>query len=271
MFWLEAVAVLQERGESCVIVTVASVRGHSPRSAGAKMIVSRDSVFGSVGGGNLEAVAVKKSRVMLETNTRVPEFLEVTLTEKAVAEFGVQCCGGEVKLMLEPIIPERSQVAIFGVGHVGLALARILSTLPLEILLSDSRSEMLESTRFMGFSSVAQIRTFTFPHPSPEFVMAELKPGAFVLILTHDHSEDIGILETALHRSDLKYIGLIGSSAKWTRFQTQLKARGFTDEDLARVTTPIGVAGIRGKQPEVIAIAVAAQLLTMLEFVESSS
>jgi xanthine dehydrogenase accessory factor len=269
MFWLEALSAFRERGEPCVMVTVASVRGHSPRSAGAKMIVARETVFGSVGGGNLEAVAVKKSRVMLENNARVPEFLEVTLTEKAVAEFGVQCCGGEVKLLLEPMIPERSQVAIFGVGHVGLALTRILSALPLELLLSDSRAQMLQSTRFTGFSSVAQIRTFNFPHPSPEFVMSELKPGAFVLILTHDHSEDIAILETALHRPDLKYIGLIGSSAKWTRFQTQLKARGFTDADLARVTTPIGVAGIRGKQPEVIAIAVAAQLLTMLEFVES--
>ncbi len=271
MFWLEVLRDFGQRGEPCVIVTVASVRGHSPRSAGAKMIVSRETVFGSVGGGNLEAVAVKKARRMLENGARVPEFLEVTLTEKAEAEFGVQCCGGEVKLLLEPIIPERSQVAIFGVGHVGLALARILSALPLEILLSDSRSDMLESTRFTGFSSVAQIRTFNFAHPSPEFVMTELKPGAFVLILTHDHSEDITILETALHRPDLKYIGLIGSSAKWTRFQTQLKARGFTDADLARVTTPIGVAGIRGKQPEVIAIAVAAQLLTMLEFVESLS
>jgi xanthine dehydrogenase accessory factor len=269
--WFETLNALHHRREPCIIVTVASVRGHSPRSAGAKMIVTQTEVYGSVGGGNLEAVAVKKSRAMLEMGARVPAFLEVLLTEKAEAEFGVQCCGGEVKLLLEPMIPERSQIAIFGVGHVGLALARILSALPLEILLSDSRGEMLESTRFTGFSSVAQIRTFTFPHPSPEFVMTELKSGAFVLILTHDHSEDITILETALHRPDLKYIGLIGSSAKWTRFQSQLKARGFTDEDLTRVTTPIGIPGISGKQPEVIAIAVAAQLLTMLEFVESSS
>ncbi len=233
------------------------------------MIVARDSVFGSVGGGNLEAVAVKKARVMLENGARVPEVLEVLLTEKAQAEFGVQCCGGEVVLLFEPMIPERSQVAIFGVGHVGLALTKILSALPLELLLSDSRSEMLEANRFTEFSGVAQIRTFRYPHPSPEFVMNELKPGGFVLILTHDHREDLTILETALHRADLKYIGLIGSSAKWTRFQAQLKARGFTDVDLARVTTPIGVAGIRGKQPEVIAIAVGAQLLTMLEFVEN--
>jgi xanthine dehydrogenase accessory factor len=169
------------------------------------MIVARETVFGSVGGGNLEAVAVKESRVMLENGTRVPEFLDVTLTEKAVAEFGVQCCGGEVKLLLEPMIPERSQIAIFGVGHVGLALTRILSALPLEILLSDSRSDMLESTRFTGFSSVAQIRTFNFPHPSPEFVMTELKSGAMVLILTHDHSEDITILETALTRPQIHW------------------------------------------------------------------
>ncbi len=86
-----------------------------------------------------------------------------------------------------------------------------------------------------------------------------------MLILTHDHRQDIAILETALHRPDLGFIGLIGSSAKWSTFKHQLEARGFTHADFLRVTTPIGVPGVRGKEPEVIAIEVAAQVLQCLE------
>jgi xanthine dehydrogenase accessory factor len=263
--WLEALNACVTRGEACVIVTVASVRGHAPRAPGAKMIVSSKTISGSVGGGNLEEVA------MLEARTQTAETLELSLTERAPAEFGVQCCGGEVTILLEPVQPELTQIALFGMGHVGIALARILSRLPFELLLCDSRPEMLEASRLAELSSAANVRTFSFDHPSPEFVFAELRAGAFVFILTHDHREDIGILETALHRPDLAYVGLIGSSAKWSRFQVQLQARGFTDADFARVTTPIGVTGVRGKHPEVIAVAVAAQILERVSIPELGS
>ena len=269
--WLEALNGCVGRGEACVIVTVASVRGHAPRAAGAKMIVSGQNVRGSVGGGNLEEVAIRKARKMLEARTPQAETLELSLTERAPAEFGMQCCGGEVTLLLEPVQPELTQIALFGMGHVGIALARILSRLPFELLLCDSRPEMLEAARLAELSSSANIRSFSFEHPSPEFVFAELRSGAFVLILTHDHREDIGILETALHRPDLAYVGLIGSSAKWSRFQVQLQARGFTASDFARVTTPIGVSGVRGKHPEVIAVAAAAQILSRVGIPESGS
>jgi xanthine dehydrogenase accessory factor len=271
MNWIEALNACVRRGEACVIVTVASVRGHAPRAPGAKMIVSGQAVFGSVGGGNLEEVAIRKARTMLEARTQAAETLELSLTERAPAEFGVQCCGGEVGLLLEPVQPALTQIALFGMGHVGLALARILSRLPFELLLCDSRPEMLEAARLAQLSSAANVRSFSFEHPSPEFVFAELRAGAFIFILTHDHREDITILETALHRPDLAYVGLIGSSAKWSRFQVQLRARGFTDTDFARVTTPIGVAGVHGKHPEVIAVAAAAQVLERVSVPDSAS
>lgn len=271
MTWLETLQSLNASGTPCVMVTVAWVRGHAPRAAGAKMIVTALSIVGSIGGGNLEEVAVRKARLMLEANAREPDVLEVSLTAKAGGAFGVQCCGGEVMVLLEPVLPTRPQIAIFGAGHVGIALARILSRLPVEILLTDTRSEMLGPERFEGFSSMASLRTFAFAHPSPEFVFAELRAGALVFILTHDHGVDVQVLETALHRPDLAYIGLIGSSAKWANFQGQLKTRGFTDADFARVTTPIGVPGVKSKHPEVIAVAAAAQALGLLEISEGSA
>ena len=270
MTWLEAATELSAGGASFVIVTVVIVRGHAPRGPGAKMIVASDRVSGSVGGGNLEQTAIERAREMLNARTKTPELLTASLTERAGGTHGVQCCGGEVTLMLEPIQTARPQVAIFGAGHVGIALARALSSLPLEIVLIDSRSEMLETTRLKSMDSVANLQT---RHETVlyglESVFAAIHPGASLLVMTHDHLEDMAILQAALKRTDLAYIGLIGSTAKWSNFTGQLRAKGFTEADLNRVTTPIGIDGVRGKRPEVIAIAVAAQLLMHLELPEA--
>jgi xanthine dehydrogenase accessory factor len=267
--WLETANQLRDRAASFVIVTVALVRGHAPRAPGAKMIVTLDAVTGSVGGGNLEQTAIERAHDMLRIGSRTPELITVSLTSLAGGTYGVQCCGGEVTLLLEPMHTQKAQVVIFGAGHVGMALTRALSSLPLEIVLVDSRAEMLEGSRLTNLETTAQLETRHEPILyGLERVFETIRPGASVLVMTHDHTEDIAILEAALQRADLAYIGLIGSRAKWATFTGQLRAKGFTDADLARVTTPIGVPGVHSKRPEVIALAVAAQLLMHLELPE---
>jgi xanthine/CO dehydrogenase XdhC/CoxF family maturation factor len=132
MDWLEAVQELRAARTPSVIVTLAMVRGHAPRNGGAKMVVSAEALFGSVGGGNLEATAIDRARSMLATAAAEPELLTLTLSDKATTDYGVQCCGGEVTMLLEPVrvIPS---VAIFGLGHVGLELARILARQELDL------------------------------------------------------------------------------------------------------------------------------------------
>ena len=115
-----------------MIVTLAMVRGHAPRNGGAKMVVSPDALLGTVGGGNLEATAIHRAREMLADGAAEPELLTLTLSDKATTEYGVQCCGGEVTMLLEPVRVVPS-VAIFGLGHVGLELARILARQPIEL------------------------------------------------------------------------------------------------------------------------------------------
>jgi xanthine dehydrogenase accessory factor len=269
MTWLETAARLRDRGVSFVIVTVVVVRGHAPRGVGAKMLVTDAEIVGSVGGGNLEQTAIERARTMLAAGSSVPEMLVVGLTERAGGDYGVQCCGGEVSLMLEPMHSLRPQIVVFGAGHVGIALARVLSGLPMDVLLVDSRPEMADSVRLERFDTVANIE---LRHVNVlyglEPVLERLRSGALTLVMTHDHLEDIAILEALLGRNDLGFVGLIGSSAKWLNFQLRLRQKGFSETDLTRVTTPIGVPGVRGKQSEVIAIAVAAQLLSILELPE---
>jgi xanthine dehydrogenase accessory factor len=140
--WLSALERLRSRREAGVLVTLATVRGHSPRAAGAKMVVSADRTWGSIGGGNLEAVAVDRARELLARNASEPTTFTTNLSDKAPVEHGVQCCGGEVSVLLDPL-PVLPAVAIFGVGHVGLELARILARHELDLHLIDSRREQL--------------------------------------------------------------------------------------------------------------------------------
>lgn len=271
MDWLEAVQRLRAARTPSVIVTLAMVRGHAPRNGGAKMVVSAEGLFGTVGGGNLEATAIDRARELLASGSAEPQLLTLTLSDKATTEYGVQCCGGEVTMLLEPVrvIPS---VAVFGLGHVGLELARILARHELELHLVDSRAEMLAPER-IGLTGVEgggvlddAVATITVHHlPVPEAALAELPPGAHVLVMTHDHVEDLAICETALRTEGLGSIGLIGSKSKWARFRVQLHEAGHDDAALARISTPIGIAGIASKQPAAIAVSVAARTLQLIE------
>lgn len=259
MNWYDAIGLLRQQRRGAVLVTLVDVRGHAPREAGAKMVVTADSVYDTVGGGNLEETAVAMAREsLLSDASAVPQELTISLSDKAPSEHGVQCCGGEVRILLEPL-PVRESIAVFGVGHVGLELARILSRHELELHLVDSRAAHLSPERLAILDdAVATV----VPHtaPVPEVVLGEVPPGTHVLVMTHDHAEDIAICDAALRCAHLGSIGLIGSSAKWARFRRRLTEEGHDAAALARITTPIGLPDLPGKAPAVIALSVAADL-----------
>ncbi len=263
--WFEAVARLRASREPGVLVTVTDVRGHAPREAGAKMVVSASATWGSVGGGNLEEEAVRRARELVASGAAAPESFTTHLSDKAPFQHGVQCCGGEVTVLLEPlaVVPA---VAVFGVGHVGLELARVLARHDLELHLVDSRPEHLSDEVLSPLAdAVAAVHVHQVP-VLPELVLAELPPGTHVLVLTHDHAEDLAICDAAIRADHLGPIGLIGSSAKWARFRSQLLSSGHTPETVDRIRTPIGLPGITtSKEPAAIAVSVAAELLVAFE------
>jgi xanthine dehydrogenase accessory factor len=261
--WLRAVGELRAQRRPGVLVTLAAVRGHAPREAGAKMVVSAERTWDTVGGGNLEAVAISRARDMLQAGSAEPELLTVALSDKAPYQYGVQCCGGEVTLLLEPLAAVPA-VAVFGMGHVGLELARLLARHDLELHLVDSRPEQLTPERLTVLAD-ARARVHTHQVPVlPELVLGELPPGAHVLIMTHDHAEDAALCDAALRTPQLGSIGLIGSAGKRARFQRKLADEGHSPEAISQIRTPIGLPGIPGKDPATIAVAVAAELLSAL-------
>lgn len=267
MDWLTAAQQLRHDGRPGVLVTVVEVRGHAPRDAGAKMVVGRERIWGSVGGGNLEESAVQRARELLDTGAATPEMRESRLNEHERTEHGRQCCGGVVTLLLEPL-PARPTVAVFGVGHVGYELARILSRLEVQLHLVDSRADQLEPLRLADVTEgVADVTV----HQAllGELVLQQLPRGAHVLVMTHDHAEDFALCDAALRltepdRGRLGSIGLIGSSAKWAQFRRSLATEGHDAAAVGRITCPIGLPSVPGKDPATIAIGVAAALAGLM-------
>ncbi|HEY0902711.1 MAG TPA: xanthine dehydrogenase accessory protein XdhC, partial [Marmoricola sp.] len=191
-----------------------------------------------------------------------PETLTLQLNERARTEHGRQCCGGEVTLLLEPL-PVPATVAVFGVGHVGLELARILSRQELELHLVDSRAHRVDAEQ-LGFLDDGPAEVHRHHAPLPELVLGELPRGSHVLVMTHDHAEDFALCDAALRCEHLASIGLIGSAAKWRRFQHGLGIEGHEAAAIARIQCPIGRPELAAKDPATIAVGVAADLLPRL-------
>lgn len=263
MDWLGAVAQLRHEGRPGVLVTVVAVRGHAPRDAGTKMVVGTEGTWGSVGGGDLEASAIQRARELIAGGATVPETQQASLNEHVRKQHGRQCCGGVVDLLLEPL-RARPVIAVFGIGHVGYELARTLSRLEVALHLVDARAEQLDRLRLADV--VDGVADVTIHHVLlGEQVLDRLPPGAHTLIMTHDHAEDLALCDAALRRPELASIGLIGSAAKWARFRVKLAAEGHRPEQIDRIACPIGRPGIDGKEPAVIAVAVAAAMVLTLQ------
>jgi len=192
-----------------------------------------------------------------------PETQESRLNEHAHNQHGRQCCGGEVTLLLEPL-PARPVIAIFGMGHVGYELARILSRLEVQLHLVDSREDQVDELRLSGVTDGAA--DVTAHHALlGEQVLEMLPRGAHVVIMTHDHAEDFALCDMALRLPALGSVGLIGSSAKWSGFQRRLAEAGHQQEVIDRIRCPIGLPEIIGKEPPVIAVGVACELVLRMQ------
>ena len=258
--------------QPAVLVSVALTQGSAPREAGAWMAVFPDRLIGTVGGGHLEYQAIAQARAQLAAAQPARAAQAPVRQRFALGPSLGQCCGGVVFLDFEPVSARDAPalalrlraaltpVALFGGGHVGQALVRVLARLPFFVTWVDSREAVFPATL------PAQARCE--PSEPVQRAVPALAPQSRVLIMSFSHAEDLEVVAACLKRqrekADLPYIGLIGSRSKWAAFQRRLQARGFTPDELAHVTCPIGVAGISGKSPEVIAVAVAAQLLQTL-------
>ena len=253
------------------LVQVQQVQGSAPREVGAWMAVpvglapgSLHGLVGSIGGGHLEYQAMAHAQQVLAG--RQPHGVQ----RYALGPSLGQCCGGVVHLAYRVVgvqeLPSlqlrqarRLPVAVFGAGHVGQALVAALQRLPCSMVWVDSRPGLWPD------SAVADACTTLVQSDPVQDAVADLPAGSRVVILTHSHVEDWDISAACLARQreagDLPFVGLIGSASKWASFRRRLLERGFDAAAVDAVQCPVGIPGIAGKEPEVIAVAIAAQLM----------
>jgi xanthine dehydrogenase accessory factor len=240
-------------------VQVLDARGSVPREAGTRMLVCADEVAGTIGGGHLELQAIADARTMLAARNPGPHDRAIALGPTLG-----QCCGGALTLRTQALMPETLEqwpreaplctLQLYGAGHVGRAIVKLLEGINCSVQWIDERE-----SEFPATPSAAHIECLCVEPVEAEVPHAA--PGAFYLVLTHSHDLDQRITEAILKRGDFGYLGLIGSATKRARFLHRFEQRGIAAETLDRMTCPIGVPGIPGKEPEVIAVAVVAQLL----------
>jgi xanthine dehydrogenase accessory factor len=317
-----AVSAVQATG-SVVRIVIAATRGSSPREAGTSMLVDRERIVGTIGGGQLEWAAIASARNMLAH----PGAPAVQLENLVLGPQLAQCCGGVVELWMErytstdlpmlhsaeqavargqtflmsklvgasierrvvrhPVFNEharrmgrsgtrlelvrdddsitlherldedRPAVWLYGAGHVGQALARVLVTLPMRLTWIDSRAELLPTE----LSSQARILV----SEDPVATVRTAPPGTYFLVMTHSHPLDYELCKAVLERRDQAWVGVIGSKSKSVRFRSRLSRDGIEPEQVERLTCPIGLTGIESKEPAVIAVSVATQLLQTFE------
>ena len=251
------------------MIEVVETRGSAPRDAGTRMLVASDDVAGTIGGGHLELKAIVAARAMLAE----PEVVGRRELSFALGPSLGQCCGGVVNVALSPLddaAPARWRVEaplfhlqLHGAGHVGRAIATLLATLDCRVDWFDERDEEFPAATSLGSPWPGHIRQISGDTIEREVRNAPV--GAFYLVLTHEHALDQRIAEAILRRGDFGFFGLIGSATKLATFTRRLEERGIDPATIARMTCPIGVPGIEGKAPEVVAASVVAQLLQLAD------
>jgi xanthine dehydrogenase accessory factor len=256
----------------CMLVEVTGAAGSTPRDTDAWMLVAPESLFGTVGGGQLEYMAIDQARRALRLGGRADD-MNVPLGP----EIG-QCCGGRVGLSFTRMTPDvardlvarsdaemarRPHVYIFGAGHVGDALAMALSLAPLRVVLVDTREEELSACRITGIETCLTAM--------PEAVVRDAPRASAFVILTHDHALDFLIAAEALRRDDAAYVGMIGSKTKRATFRNWLSREVGKPDLFERLVCPIGGAVVKDKRPAVIAALAAAEILTAALAVSSQN
>lgn len=243
------IAQLEAEGRPFVLCTVTASHGSTPQKPGSRLVVLADgSLRGTIGGGAIEKQVVDAALALLADSANDSRTLETHLTH----DLGM-CCGGKMTVFLEkhgaPVT-----LFVFGAGHVAKELATLAQHVGFQVTVVDERAEWLTAERF--------------PHVTrrlepPEVVARALRggPNVYCCVTTHDHPLDQACVE-ALVRTELAYLGVIGSQRKALRFRQRMEAGGFTAAEVARFESPMGL-DIDALTPAEIAVSIVGRLISI--------
>ena len=239
----------QQAGEPVVLATVIKARGSVPRHSGTKMLVFGDGrISGTIGGGEMESRVVDEALLALQDGrTRV---LPYALVEPSRGDPGV--CGGEVEIYLEPYAPPATLLVV-GCGHVGRAVAKLGHFLGYRTVVTDDRPDLATA------KNIPNADLHLPGNFADALAQSPITTNTYIVLVTRNVMVDREIVPQLIH-SPARYIGMMGSSRRWTETQKLLIADGLTAEDLASIQAPIGIE-IEAETPEEIAVSIMAEII----------
>ena len=250
MNWQQAISSCHNRADSFAVATVIGTTGSTPRNGSAKMVITAEVTHDTIGGGQLEYKVTEAARKLLQS--RVPS---QTIDHYPLATKADQCCGGSVTILIESFPVTAMRLAVFGAGHVASALMQLLAQCDARIEWIDSRDDL--------FPAEVSANVKLIHRDDPVLTVDELSDDYRCIIITHDHALDYRLTHALLTRTEIDYVGLIGSDTKAGRFYSRLEKDGVSEADRARCHCPIGLSSVKGKLPMEIAVSIAAQLLSL--------
>lgn len=248
--WTRALLQCQQHNQAYVLLTLLGAAGSSPRDHDAKMVVTAEQSYDTIGGGRLEFDMVKRARELLHNGDYLHEMQSFSLGPSTG-----QCCGGKVSVLLEVFPAEPFTLAVFGAGHIAQRLMPLMDELPGRKYWLDSRQDWLDKIHLETTEKICSSKPVEF--------IASLPAGFSALVLTHDHGLDYAIVRALLDRNDTVYVGLIGSRTKAAKFASRLRDDGMTPEQIDHLRSPVGLAGVSGKLPVEVAVSIAAELIQL--------
>lgn len=308
--WAEDAKAIIQRDGDVILITLGKSKGSTPRGSGTKMLIGQAIASGTIGGGNLEYMVTEQARKMLDaphihlmyqhfalgpllgqccggatnilfeklTQEHFPLLDQIIDAVKNKLPYGLlSATTGDVVNKLFVTSPpgdstdeiaewhqnDAQPLYMFGAGHVGKALASALGRLNFEIKWIDDRKDQFPEMVADNVEKILIDDVVCHVRQAPA--------GTIFLIFTYSHQLDYDITAAVLKRGDFLYCGLIGSQTKRARFEKYFIKSGGLGQQLKKLTCPIGLPGIVGKSPDIIAIAVAAEMLSLPAFEQEGS
>jgi xanthine dehydrogenase accessory factor len=245
----ELPAVLEAHGRAA-LATVVTATGSTPRDATARMLVLPDgSTRGTIGGGKFESLVIGDARKLLEDHG-LPFTRRYDFVPEGPNAFGA-VCGGTATVLLE-VLERSPRLLVVGAGHCGRALARMAAYAGWEVAVADERPEQLDPAAFPEGTALVLVKEDYSDLPLPA-------PHDSVALVSRGHVTD-GRAFRRLRGVPVAYLGMMGSERKRRVLYDELRAEGWSEDELARARSPIGL-DIGAESPEEIAVAIVAELI----------
>ncbi|HID98255.1 MAG TPA: XdhC family protein [Thermodesulfobacteriaceae bacterium] len=247
----EEIVRLRKAGRVCAFAVITACSGSTPRKEGTRMLVRDDgTTAGSLGGGVLEAMVVREAVEAMKDRA-----LRTVTADLAGDGDSGGACGGRVQVVIDPVVPD-AQLVVIGAGHVGTALARVARFSGFRVVIADDRRDFLEKTDPEGCHDY---ETLVIDDYGDALRDIRSGPDTFIVVCTRSHKFDLDALRGAIC-TGAPYIGVLGSRRKRRMMFDRLRRDAFSEEDLERVKTPVGLS-IGARTPEEIAVSIAAELI----------